>query len=339
MLSRNRRNLGLALISGVIAVVALFAGTAVAAPKATVSTTTVSQPLTLPPQTTNAGVAQSDVNCPEATTATGGGGLFAPGTPLTLGVALFESGPSGNSWHIRFDNDTNTAQTGSNNVICLKNKLPVKGGAKASAGAARAAAKKARAIAVVQQISQAVTLPPQTVNNGVAEFTQNCPTGTNLVGGGATFAAGLPLATNIELFESGPVGNGWHARWNNNTATNQGAVLTALCMNSKLKVKGAVTGNKPKARGKIEQVSQTVEMPPQATNNGVIEANLGCPAGTTVVGGGTRVDPNISLTASVELFESGPAGNGWHARFNNDTTTTQSAQIIANCIRTKLGIK
>ena len=337
MLRRRRRNAGIALISGVIAAMALFGGTAAAKPKATVSTTTVSQPLTLPPQTTNAGVAQSDVNCPDATTATGGGGLFAAGTPLTLGVALFESGPSGNSWHIRFDNDTATAQTGSNNVICLKNKLPVKG--LASASGAQSAAKKARAIAVVQQLAQAVTLPPQTVNNGVAEFNQACPTGTNLVGGGTTFGPGLPLTTNIELFESGPVGNAWHARLNNNTATNQPAVVTALCMNTKLKVKGTSTANKPKARGKIEQVSQTVQMPPQTTNNGVIEANLGCPAGTLVVGGGTRVDPNISLTASVELFESGPAGNGWHARFNNDTTTTQSAQIIVNCIRTKLGIK
>jgi hypothetical protein len=69
------------------------------------------------------------------------------------------------------------------------------------------------------------------------ESNLSCPAGTSLVGGGAKFGPGVPTNTNIELFESGPVGNTWHARWNNNTASVQPASIHANCIKNKLKVK------------------------------------------------------------------------------------------------------
>ena len=344
MLSSRARNLCLALIPGALAATVMFAGTAAAAgPKAITKTTAISTALGLPSQADNAGVGISVLDCPEGTAVTGGGGLFPTGAPTNTAIALFESGPSGIGWSVRYDNDTAVPLTVTNNAICMKNKLKIKGAARSASagGAAQAAAAKPRAgVGLVQQVTQQVQLPPQATNNGVAEFTVNCPTGTVLVGGGAQLAAGSPLTTNTELFESGPVGNGWHVRWNNNQAVNQGASLTALCMNERLKVKGSLAGlKKPKARTAIQQVQQPVSVPPQATNAGVIEQNVSCPTGTTIVGGGARFDPTIPLTSGIELFESGPAGNGWHVRWNNDTNTPQPGAVLARCIKSKLTVK
>jgi hypothetical protein len=346
MIRRRRRHAWLGLALGVIAVAIAIEGTAIGAakgPKAITATQRPSQALQLPPQATNAGVLESTVPCPGGTTVTGGGGLFAAGTALTTSIALFESGPDGNGWHVRYDNDEATGQAASNGAICLKNKLKVKGAAKASSSAggdARTAASKPKASVKTQQITQQVQLPPQATNAGVAEFTVNCPAGTTLVGGGALFAPGTPINVDTELFESGPAGNGWHVRWNNNQAINQGASLTAICMNNKSKVKGSLEGiSKPKARTAIQALSQQVQLPTQATNLGIVESNLSCPSGTTLVGGGAKFGSGVPTNTNIELFESGPVGNSWHARWNNNTAVVQPASIHANCIKNKLKVK
>mgnify|MGYP003407862150 CR=1 FL=1 len=40
-------------------------------------------------------------------------------------VQLIESGPQGNGWHVRYDNDQNTARSATVTALCLKNKLKV----------------------------------------------------------------------------------------------------------------------------------------------------------------------------------------------------------------------
>ena len=97
--------------------------------------------------------------------------------------------------------------------------------------------------------------------------------------------------------------------------------------------------SKPKARTSIQQVSQQVQLPAQATNAGVVESNLNCPGGTTIVGGGVRFDPSVPSNANIELFESGPAGNGWHARWNNNAAAVQPVSINVDCIKSKLKVK
>jgi hypothetical protein len=99
------------------------------------------------------------------------------------------------------------------------------------------AGESGKARAKVQQVSQTVTLPPNTTNAGLAQFDVACPGGTKLVGGGARFLPGAPLDTNIELFESGPIGNSWHVRFNNDSAIAQSALVSASCLRSNLKVK------------------------------------------------------------------------------------------------------
>ena len=112
------------------------------------------------------------------------------------------------------------------------------GGTSVAGDAQTAAKKKVTARTNVTQVTQTVTLPPQATNAGVLEQTVNCPAGTTVTGGGGVFPAGVPLTTSIELFESGPVGNGWHVRFNNNQATEQpGVVISAICIKNKLKVK------------------------------------------------------------------------------------------------------
>ena len=120
------------LVLGVVAIVIALAGTSLAGESATVSSTAakakvsqVVQQLSIPPQSTNEGKVEATVNCPSGTQVVGGGATFASGTPLTVDVRLFESGPQANGWHVRYDNEQNTARSATVAALCLKNKLKV----------------------------------------------------------------------------------------------------------------------------------------------------------------------------------------------------------------------
>jgi hypothetical protein len=351
---------------GATALVMALSGTSIAgdgaqtakAPKVRTKVTPVTLQLLLPPSASNEGKAASDLNCPGGTTVTGGGASFTGPLATTI-IQLLESGPAGNGWHIRYDNDETTSQLATNHAICLKNKLKVKGG---SSGGSRTAdvaqtAKARKARTNVQQATQQVQLPPDPPgggnNGGRAEATVNCPTGTTVVGGGVLFPPGssLPL-TDVELLQSAPQGNGWYARWDNEDLVSRLVSLTAICMKNKFKVKGGSGGGgsraadvaqaakKPKARTRTQLVTQQLSVPGEVgLEQGVAEATVNCPTGTTVVGGGALYGLGTALIANIQVFESGPVGNGWHVRYDNDQPTAQTTSINAVCLKNKLKVK
>ena len=132
-MSRIRKHTSPGLVLGVVAIVIALAGTSLAGDSARTAAqvrtqvSQVVQQLSIPPQSTNEGKVEATVNCPSGTKVVGGGATFASGTPLTVDVRLLESGPQGNGWHVRYDNDQNTARSATVAALCLKNKLKVSG--------------------------------------------------------------------------------------------------------------------------------------------------------------------------------------------------------------------
>ncbi len=101
-----------------------------------------------------------------------------------------------------------------------------------------------------------------------------------------------------------------------------GLVLAAVALVVALggtSVAGGGAQTSAKAIAKVNQVNQSITVPPQSSNVGVLEATVNCPNGTTVVGGGVTLPSGTPATAT-DMFvaESGPAGNGW--RFASTTT-------------------
>jgi hypothetical protein len=130
-MSRIRKHTSPGLVLGVVAIVIALAGTSLAGDRQTHpaavknKVSPVVQQLSIPPQSTNEGKVEATVNCPSGTQVVGGGATFASGTPLTVDVRLFESGPQGNGWHVRYDNDQNTARSASVAALCLQKTLKI----------------------------------------------------------------------------------------------------------------------------------------------------------------------------------------------------------------------
>jgi hypothetical protein len=318
-------------IAALFAGVALFAALpatagSAAKPKAKAKVTLVTTPFALPGPTPD--VADALAACPAGTTLLGGGAVAntPPPAPPHQDVEIFKSGPSGNSWAVRYDNDAGIPLMPSAQAICLKNKLKVTG-----------AEGKPKAVSRVTQVNTAFTIPSDSSGDGHVQFDVACPAGTTVAGGGASFTATAP-GTDIRLEESGPQGNGWHVRYDNDDTPADTGIATAMCLKNKLKVKGG-TG-KAKARSKIQQVTQPVSLPPSGVNDGRARFDLACPSGTTVVGGGAKIDPAAPLaTTDIQLEESGQQGNGWRVLLENDETAGQSASIHALCLKNKLKVK
>lgn len=309
------------------------ASTAAAAPKAKAKVSTESRTFVLPTQGTNAGLGTSTAPCPGNRTLVGGGSRFSPFDAtivLTSDVELAASGPVGNSWETTYDNNSGTVtRQVISDALCLKNKLNVKGG------------EGGRVRPKVRQVTVPLLLPPSTTNTGVIQVDVACPKGYTVTSGGLRFIGGTPgtEANEITVSESGPEGNGWHVRYDNDSALATNTEASALCLKNKSKVKAGEDG---KARAKVQQVVQNVVLPPQGTNAGVAQFDVACPAGTKLVGGGARFLPGAPLletAMNAELFESGPVGNSWHARYNNNSPLAQSALVSASCLRKNLKVK
>jgi hypothetical protein len=192
-------------------------------PKAISKVTRVSTPFALPGNgDASAGHAQVDVACPNGTKVAGGGAWYSAADADT---ELLESGPQGNGWHVRYDNDDADPHTGIASALCLKSKLKIEG-------------ENEKARSKLEQVDQAVTLPPAATNAGRARFTAACPKGTTIAGGGGRIDPAAPLATtDIQLEESGAVGNAWQVTFDNDEAVAQSASVHALCLKKKLAVK------------------------------------------------------------------------------------------------------
>lgn len=122
-----RRRFSPAFVLAILALIIAVAGSSVAVSSAKkkkkpaphlVSTTRVDQPVTLPPQGTNNGVFEFQVDCPAGTSVTGGG--LTINQTEQLDPVLSESGPQGNGWHVAGDLDITTAQPATITVLCLR---------------------------------------------------------------------------------------------------------------------------------------------------------------------------------------------------------------------------
>jgi hypothetical protein len=296
-------------------------------PRAKAKVSTVNRTFQLPAGNVIAGLGEATPPCPSNRTLIGGGSRFTPGSPLAgTDIELVSSGPTGDAWKTVYDNNLATPQTVLSDALCIKNKLNVKGG---EGGQVRPR---------VRQVTVPLLLPPQTTNSGIAQVDIACPRGYTVTNGGLAVVPGTPGTESNEItaFESGPEGNGWHVRYDNDSAVGANAEASVLCLKNKSKVRKGEDG---KARARVQQVTQTVVLPPQATNSGVAEFDVACPGNTKLVGGGARFLPGTPAITDIELFESGPNGNSWHARFNNNTLLAQSALVSASCLRNNLKVK
>jgi hypothetical protein len=189
----------------------------------------VTKPLALPGQVSPSfGIGEIDVPCPKGYTVASGGLRVIEGTPGTGSneVTAFESGPKGNGWHVRYDNDSSDPANAEASALCLKKKSKVKSG------------ESGKALAKVTKVERTFSVPDDATNAGVASFDVACPSKTKLVGGGGRLPDGTALVgPNIELFESGPDGSKWHVRFNNNLVTAQPVLISAICLRQSLKVK------------------------------------------------------------------------------------------------------
>jgi hypothetical protein len=299
---------------------------AVAKPKAVAKVTQVLTPLTLPPAPA-LDEGDASASCPGGTTLIGGGSLAntpTPGGPPVPDLDLFKSGPSGNSWNVRYDNDAELQLQPAAQAICLKSRLKVSG-----------ADGKPKAVSKVVQVSTPFTLPSSAVNNGLGSFDVACPSGTTIASGGASFPATVLDVTDIRLEESAPRGNAWHVRYDNDEPTDQPAVASALCLKRKLKLKNGE--GKQTARSRIEQVDQVVQLPQDETNSGRARFTVACPRGTTPVGGGIS-RPSPSDQVSVQIEESGAVGDGWQVLMDNDAGLAP-ATVYAMCLKTRLKVR
>jgi hypothetical protein len=312
------------------ALIAVLPAAAAAKPKAKTKVTLVATPFLLP-----AGMSddKADVlsSCPPGTTLLSGGVVVGdtvvPGPP-ELDVDIYKSAPSGNAWFVRHDNDSQTPLQPSAQAICLKNRLKVTG-----------ADGKPKAVTKVTQVHAPLTIPSDAdpATQGVAQIDVACPKGSTVVGGGATFAS-TSFATDIQLQESGPRGNGWHVRYRNDDTVADSATASAICLKSRLKLKRGPDNDK--ARSKVLVGTQPVSVPGAAIGAGRVRFDLACPKGTTVVGGGANLNSALPpATTDVQLEESGQQGNGWRVTFDNDNAAAHAASVHAQCLKNKLKVK
>jgi len=312
----------LVLAAGLVAI--LPAGAA-AKPQAKTKTKLVAEPFLLPASPDQADGAAV---CPSGTTLLSGGALSNTPAPVPaplLPTEIYRSGPLGdlNAWFVGYESDAAVNLLPSAQAICLKDKLKTTG----IEGSPKAVSK-------VTRVNTSFALPASAApTNGHAQFDVACPKGTTIAGGGAWFSA---ADADALLQESGPQGNGWHIRYDNNDGDPHSAIASALCLKSKLKIQGEGA----KARSKLEQVDQAVSLPPSGTNDGRARFTAACPKGTTIVGGGGKIDPAAPLaTTDTQLEESGAVGNGWQVTFDNDEAIALAASVHALCLKNKLKVK
>jgi hypothetical protein len=297
-------------------------------PRAKAKVSTVNRTFVLPVNAVGFGLGQANPPCPSNRTLIGGGSRFGAGIALTTSIDLVGSGPTGDAWETVYDNNTALNQLVQSDAICLRNKLNVKGG-------------QGQVRPRVKQVRVPLLLPGQATNFGVVEAEVECPRRHTVVSGGLRVIPGTPGTTSneIDVFESGPNpdANSWHVRYNNDSSVGANAEASVLCLKNKTLVKKG----DGVARAKVENVTRTFTLPPQTdpATAGVAQIDVACPGGTKLVGGGARFLPGTPSGTRIQLFESGPNGNSWHVRYDNDTGLAQSALAFASCLRNNLKVK
>jgi hypothetical protein len=157
-------------------------------------------------------------------------------------------------------------------------------------------------------VSSAQTPPAEATalgGGGLGKAKADCPAGTVVTGGGFT---GKPDGS-IWTYYPRQVGNGWEVSAVNNAAGNQSFNVYAVCLTSATPVTTATfTGDKDLAPG-------TTTM-----------AEVSCPAGKVITGGGWRLDKDLTVFAA--LMSSG----NWRVYVKNNGTHTRAFQAHVTCL-------
>jgi hypothetical protein len=146
---------------------------------------------------------------------------------------------------------------------------------------------------------------PNGAQNG---FTQFCPTGTKILGGGALLLS--PGYANIN--SSYPTLNGWHVDANNGSGADETFSVYAVC------------SKYPSTTGYGVHAGSPVDNPPSTETT----AGLSCPTGQSSLGGGVFSN---SGSTSVNLNSTEPVTAGWLNYVNNATSNDWSIQAYVIC--------
>lgn len=146
-------------------------------------------------------------------------------------------------------------------------------------------------------------------NGSQNSFTQVCPTGKKVLGGGAY----LTSAGYANINSSYPSGNGWHVDANNGSGFDETFDVFAIC--SSYPVSTTHYG---------VHVGSFVDNPPSTET----PVTLNCPTGQSSLGGGVFSN---STSTSVNINGTQPVTGGWVSWMNNATSNDQSILPYVIC--------
>lgn len=145
--------------------------------------------------------------------------------------------------------------------------------------------------------------------NGIQSgFTQACPTGKKILGGGGFLSSGGDANINSDY----PSGNGWHIDANNASGADETFTVYAICSNYPSTTHYGIHAGSP------------VDNAPNTQS----PASISCPSGQSSLGGGVF---SSSGSTSVNINVTQPVTGGWVSWMNNATTSDQSIQPYVIC--------
>jgi hypothetical protein len=290
----------------------IFAGVAFADP--VMDRITVSQSFPMG-STTGMDLVSGTVTCPDETILlTGGAKVLADNGGIPSSVPLFASTPQGNGW-TAYARETADLNAGNVNLIIS-----------AVCGIVT------NSFSPHLRIEQATaTLNRNTAGLDFASASAECPSGFNLISGGAslmTSAGNVPV--QVALVRNRPVGNGWYALGReivSLTASSVTLTVKAVCADG---ASGLSAPTAATATGAFPDVAGTLD---------IGSATAACPAGKSSLGGGTDILlSNGAVPPLVAIMSSEPSGTtGWFGRGREmidavQAPLTLNATAVAQCL-------
>lgn len=152
--------------------------------------------------------------------------------------------------------------------------------------------------------SSAVSEEKPALPNDNTIITASCPSGTQVTGGGWSVENNIP----VKVFISAKSGSGWQISVYNPTDSSPKITAFAICL----------TG----ASGSTSQYDKKENKVPA---NSTASAQMDCPAGSYVTGGGFIIDPGLTL------FHTAQEGNGWINFVSNPTGEEKRLDTYTIC--------
>jgi len=229
--------------------------------------------------------AVGSVTCPRTTTGAirrpQSGGVFVSSSSLFANVNSSYPDANGISWDAYVNNFSGTSTTFEVWAVCAKPRTGY------------------------TRVSTSGLINPNGGQNG---FTQACPVGKKILGGGAFLSSGGYANINSDY----PSGNGWHIDANNASGADETFTVYALC------------SSYPSTTGYGVHVGSVTDNPP----NTETPIPINCPSGQSSLGGGVY---SSSGSTSVNINGTQPVTGGWVSWMNNATSSDESILPYVIC--------